>query len=60
MLIHILQMNKLKIQLGFLLEEVKNVQDVGVVHEEVEDVGVFRIHLVESQELIIGSSSRGQ
>ncbi|KAJ4894684.1 Uncharacterized protein Rs2_21478 [Raphanus sativus] len=53
MLIHILQMNILKIQLGFLLEEVKNVQDVGVVHEEVEDVGVFRIRLVEAHELML-------
>ncbi|CAN7058704.1 unnamed protein product [Brassica rapa subsp. trilocularis] len=65
MLIPIIQMNILKIQLGFLLEEVrniqevrnvqevKNVQDVGAVHKEQEDVGVLRKRLVETQELML-------
>ena len=65
MLIPIIQMNILKIQLGFLLEEVrniqevrnvqevKNVQDVGAVHKEQEEVGVLRKRLVETQELML-------
>ncbi|CAN6884163.1 unnamed protein product, partial [Brassica oleracea] len=51
--IHFLRTNILKIQLGFLLEEVRNVQDVEVVQKELEDVGALLKHLLETQELML-------
>lgn len=51
--IHFLHMNILKIQLGFLLEEVRNVQDLEVVQKELEDVAVLLKRLLETQELML-------
>uniref|UniRef100_M4FBD5 Uncharacterized protein n=1 Tax=Brassica campestris TaxID=3711 RepID=M4FBD5_BRACM len=51
--IHFLHTNILTIQLGFLLEEVRNIQDVEVVQKELEDVGALLKRLLETQELML-------
>ncbi|KAH0877724.1 hypothetical protein HID58_065118, partial [Brassica napus] len=53
MMIHILQMNLPMMQLESILEEVNNVEDVGVVHTLVADEGVVCTDQVEAQELIL-------